>query len=97
MFDINKVTRVYSGRKGCACGCRGNYSTASQYRDSRPSYQHDSDDGISDRAVKSIVNKVTKFICDPTSDVARVIVDDRHGDWIAVDMKHDRTYTIYFV
>lgn len=21
------VTEVYSGRRGCACGCRGNYST----------------------------------------------------------------------
>jgi hypothetical protein len=25
--DPNEVARVYSGRPGCACGCRGNYST----------------------------------------------------------------------
>jgi hypothetical protein len=24
--DRAKVVRVYSGRPGCACGCRGNYS-----------------------------------------------------------------------
>jgi hypothetical protein len=25
--DRAMVKRVYSGRPGCACGCRGNYST----------------------------------------------------------------------
>lgn len=24
-IDIDKVLSVYSGRPGCACGCRGNY------------------------------------------------------------------------
>jgi hypothetical protein len=27
MVDASKVVKVYSGRPGCACGCRGNYST----------------------------------------------------------------------
>lgn len=26
-IDITKVKKVYSGRPGCQCGCRGNYST----------------------------------------------------------------------
>ena len=26
-IDIAKVKKVYSGRPGCQCGCRGNYST----------------------------------------------------------------------
>jgi len=25
-IDPMKIARVYSGRHGCACGCRGNYS-----------------------------------------------------------------------
>lgn len=25
-MDISKVKRVYSGLKGCMCGCRGKYS-----------------------------------------------------------------------
>ena len=25
-IDIAKVTSVYSGRPGCQCGCKGNYS-----------------------------------------------------------------------
>lgn len=27
MIDRAKVVKVYSGRHGCACGCRGRYST----------------------------------------------------------------------
>ena len=27
MIDPKTVSRVYSGRPGCMCGCRGNYST----------------------------------------------------------------------
>jgi hypothetical protein len=26
MVDISKVAKVYSGRIGCMCGCRGKYS-----------------------------------------------------------------------
>lgn len=25
-FNGRRIRRVYSGREGCACGCRGNYS-----------------------------------------------------------------------
>ena len=25
MIDISKVTRVYSGKPGCMCGCNGKY------------------------------------------------------------------------
>ena len=92
MFDITKVSSVYSGRKGCACGCRGKYSYASAHKDTRPSYMV-GDDGISDRAVKTMVNKVEKMLADPNSDVESIMIYD---DWFAVDLRHDRTYTVYF-
>lgn len=91
MFDLSKVTKVYSGRKGCACGCRGKYSYASAFKCDRPSY-YTGDDGVSDRTVKTMVNKVDKLLRDG-SDVQRVHVDD---DYVAVDLDHDRTYTLYF-
>ena len=94
MIDINQVSSVYSGRKGCACGCKGKYSYASAHKDKRPSYYCD-DDGISDRSVKTIVNRVITMIADPQADIDSVMVDT-DGDWIAVDMNNDRTYTIYF-
>jgi hypothetical protein len=91
MFDLTKVTNVYSGRKGCACGCRGKYSYASAYRDERPDY-YEGDTGVSDRVVKTLVNKVEWFLRDGY-DVESVMV---HDDYFAVNMYHDRTYTLYF-
>lgn len=27
MFTLDNVTRVYNGRRGCMCGCKGSYDT----------------------------------------------------------------------
>ena len=94
MFNFTQVSSVYSGRKGCACGCRGKYSYASHALECRPSYLK-GDDGVSDRSVKVIMNRVEKFLRDPNSHVESVMVD-KGGEWIAVDMEHDQTYTVYF-
>lgn len=94
MFDVSKVSAVYSGRKGCACGCRGKYSYASAYPDERPSYL-EGNESISDRSVKIITNRVEKLLRDPNSYVKSIMLSDE-GNWIAVDMEHDQTYTIYF-
>lgn len=29
-LDVSKVSAVYSGRHGCACGCRGNHSSTAR-------------------------------------------------------------------
>lgn len=97
MFDLNHVATVYSGRKGCACGCRGKYSYASAFACDRLSYYVDND-GVNDRSVRTIANKVAALLADPNSDVARVHVgaDIHDRPYVAVDMANDRTYTVYF-
>lgn len=94
MFDLSKVKSVYSGRKGCACGCLGKYSYASEHKALRPSY-YTGDAGVSDRSVKIIANRVEKLLRDGGS-VKHVMVAENH-EWIAVDLHHDKTYTLYFV
>lgn len=94
MFDMSKVSGVYSGRKGCACGCRGKYAYASAHKGTRPSY-YEGDEAVSDKTVKTIVNKVDRLLRDPSSPIVNVMID-RDGEWLAVDMMWDRTYTIYF-
>jgi len=42
MFTLENVEKVYSGRPGCMCGCRGRYTTPEQ----------------SARSVKILFNKV---------------------------------------
>jgi len=42
MFTLENVEKVYSGRPGCMCGCRGRYTTPEQ----------------SARSIKILFNKV---------------------------------------
>lgn len=94
MFDVAKVTKVYSGNKGCMCGCKGKYTYAC--RAARPSYYDPNDDEmVSHKGVKMMVAKIERFLRDPNSNVARVLVDSE-GMWVSVDMHNDRTYAVYF-
>ena len=53
------VYKVYSGKRGCMCGCKGKYSyTAKGAVDNSPGY--DVTDSINERSVKIISTKVLK-------------------------------------
>ena len=53
------VYKVYSGKQGCMCGCKGKYSyTAKGAVDNSPGY--DVTDSINERSVKIITTKVLK-------------------------------------
>jgi len=57
-IDLSKVFKVYSGKPGCMCGCRGNYRVASahqEFSNKERGYDYDEKE-ISDRSVKRIVN-----------------------------------------
>lgn len=64
MIALEKVSSVYSGKNGkCCCGCSGKHSYASQHREfasSRRGYNV-TDKEISDRSVKTIVNKMNNY------------------------------------
>ena len=53
------VYKVYSGKQGCMCGCKGKYSyTAAGAVEHSPGY--DVTDSINERSVKIITTKVLK-------------------------------------
>ena len=53
------VYKVYSGKTGCMCGCKGKYSyTAKGAVDNSPGY--DVSDSVNERSVKIITTKVLK-------------------------------------
>ena len=59
MLTLANVQKVYSGKPGCMCGCRGKYSyTAHGAVEGNPGY--DVSDSINERSVKLIFNKVMK-------------------------------------
>ena len=51
MYTLANVRKVYSGKPGCMCGCRGKYSYAQGCADSEY-------DEVNERSVKIIFNKV---------------------------------------
>jgi len=64
-IDVNAVGRVYSGRPGCMCGCKGTYKVAPRYLDwanKDRGYPYTDEDGdISMRSVTRIVNKMNQY------------------------------------
>ena len=62
MIDINTIISVYSGKPGCACGCRGKHTTAKAYQNLRSKNRgyEVTDDECNDRTVSLIVNKMNK-------------------------------------
>jgi hypothetical protein len=56
-MDISNVVKVYNGKMGCMCGCKGKYSyTANGAENHGPGY--DVSDRVNERSVKLIARKV---------------------------------------
>ena len=51
MLTLANVQKVYSGKLGCMCGCRGKYSYAQGCEEGY-------DDQVNERSVKILFNKV---------------------------------------
>ena len=87
MIDTNKVLKVYSGRPGCWCGCRGKYSFASEFAaegTTRRGYAVMPDE-VSDRNVRMIVKRLNNNS------------DTKIEDGIAFLELDNRVYAAYLV
>jgi hypothetical protein len=57
LLDVNKIAKVYSGKRGCMCGCQGKYSYTQDGADNHgPGYNVQ--DSVSERSVKIMAKKV---------------------------------------
>lgn len=89
------VMCVYSGKPGCACGCRGKYSYNSRHAakgSERRGYAVDDED-INDREVKRILGLLQANV-----EAVKVIEADDALDGrtiFAFDKHENRTYTVY--
>src|SRR5688572_19380799 len=62
-INLDNVHQVYSGATGkCCCGCAGKHTYSSKFQGFSSSHRGYavSDDEVSDRSVKTIVNKIQK-------------------------------------
>ncbi len=55
LINASKVYKVYSGRQGCMCGCRGKWTCSSTASKADREYTD-----VSDRSVKIIVGKLSR-------------------------------------
>lgn len=78
-MDISNIAKVYSGKIGCMCGCRGKYS----YNEGQA--REDWQGAVNTRSIKIIAGKVFK---DPRADRTEsseyVFVEDRAKGTIKV-------------
>lgn len=66
LVTLDRVLSAYNGAEGCMCGCNGTYVYQTAYRDEAGSERGYavSDDEVSDRKVKSRLNKLLKMVSD---------------------------------
>jgi hypothetical protein len=82
MLNLDKIVKVYNGKIGCMCGCKGKYSyTQDGAVNHGPGY--DVTDSISERSVKIIAKKV---LSNPNNvwEGNYVFVEDRAANKIQV-------------
>lgn len=92
MITLDKVASAYSGKVGCMCGCNGDYSYPSDYVDEASKdrgYAVHADE-VSDRRVKTRVNKLNKMIAAKDYDSL-----DEYDFGVFVE-KNGRTVAVYF-
>lgn len=82
MLNIDKIVKVYNGKIGCMCGCKGKYSyTADGAANHNPGY--DVADSVNERSVRIIAKKV---LANPKAEWEDnfVFVEDRAANKIQV-------------
>ena len=89
MINFDNVMTVYSSRRGCACDCRGSYKVASKFLAEANEglarfLPYDKED-VSDRSVRTIVNKVLALGIESSPDMPGIFWAD----------SPTRSYTIY--
>lgn len=90
--DLEKVTSYYTGRSGCACGCRGTYRYLEHHVESegkRRGYEVTSDEVTTMRSVRSLMTRLRNRLETHYLDYMAV-----WDDCLSFDIE-GRTYTIY--
>lgn len=87
---ITDIKRVYSGHKGCACGCQGIYYPDSEYENGKYGVK-----AISKRDLtmfKRVQNLFQKALAE-----GKVYTWEKTiREFVCLDMPWNRTYTIYY-
>ena len=72
MIDRSTITKVYSGRPGCGCGCRGTYYTDGRNITRIVNLMNNRDDVRDDRGVYYTASEDTRYLWAYTAAAARM-------------------------
>ena len=96
MIKFEDVSKAYTGKVGCMCGCNGTYHVASHFgvENGNKDCGYEAYDKCNDRAVKMAVNKLNKLIDWNDPDMVKKHVTN---EWAYVDHGNGRTVCVYFM
>jgi hypothetical protein len=98
-IDLSTVKRVYSGKPGCGCGCRGEYKVPARNAANgitERGYAYSPED-VSDRSVAIIVHKIEKI----ANGELPGEIEMMGPNWLSANNDYPRdaatrTYIVYF-
>ena len=76
------VSFVYSGRPGCACGCRGKYWFSSAFKK------------VAEQRFRTVSDTMVRHVIRVFQNADAKDIQD-YGDFFALDVSEKRTYTLY--
>lgn len=87
MIDVKKVGKVYSGKRGCMCGCKGKWAAAPahlEWANANRGYAYTGRE-ISERSVTAVVDKMN----------AHAELLEWDSNYVVLELD-GRTYAAYF-
>ena len=102
-IKIEDVMKVYSGKAhACHCGCTGKYyyAKAHQATASKSRGYEVTDDEVSDRMIKRVVNKVNAVLALTDERTQQQVWDldvADDGQYISITEEDRRDYVVYFI
>lgn len=97
-FTLEQIKEVYSGKPGCACGCRGKYYPCTEEMAKEKGYITEQDrldkkDGF--RKNKKMIKRVYAIFLKYLNLNKVYVYPGWNNKIFALDIHEDRTYTIY--
>jgi hypothetical protein len=93
---MSAVMRVYSGRPGCACGCRGKYYSRTMEIELLKGYTTD-DDAERVRLFPMMLKRIYKKFQGAILRGEAFSYEGSENEYVAYDESENRTYTMYYV
>ena len=97
---LSEVTRVYSGRPGCACGCRGTYYSKNAEIARDKGYWIDEDEANEKdgwRKSNQMIKRVYKLFEKNLSSGKVYSWESSKNDFVCLSTSENRTYTMYYI